>query len=360
MELGKGMSRLRAFWGYFLLIGVGIVIGIFLAFQSFFSEKDVVEDYEQIGMKDQIVIKFSHVVAENTPKGLAAVHFSKLVDEYTNHRVKVEVFPNQSLYSDHDEIQALLDNRVQMIAPATSKLTDMSPKWLLLDLPYVFPNRNALKETLYGEIGDELLHDLEKHDIKGMALWTNHFKQVTSNTPIRTPNDFAGKTFRIMPSKVLKEQFEHFGASASMLQFNETFANLENKSTDSQENTISNIYSKKLYELQKYLTISDHGFLGYGVLMNQEFWNELPPDIQADIDRAMQETTDWLWVKSDKMNQQLLVEIKQKSSISIYKLSPAEKKKWMEEMTTIYPQFEPIIGQKLMNKMKVIRKKYVE
>ena len=153
---------------------------------------------------------------------------------------------------------------------------------------------------------------------------------------------------------------EYFGASVSMLGFNETFQNLEKNYTDSQENTISNIYSKKLYELQKYITISDHGFLGYGVLMNEEFWNELPPDIQADIERAMKETTEWLWVESDEMNQQLLAKIEQTSSISIYTLSPVEKKQWMEEMTAIYPQFEHVIGSELMNKIKSIRKKYIE
>lgn len=354
------MSSLRTFWVYFLLIFVGLIVAITLAYQSFSPKKDVVKDYEQDGMKDQIVIKFSHVVAENTPKGLAAMHFAELVDEYTNHRVKVEVFSNQSLYSDQEEIQALLDNKVQMIAPATSKLTDLDSKWLLFDLPYVFPNRSALKATLYGDVGAELLKDLEKDDIKGMAFWPNHFKQVTSNTLIRTPDDFKGKTFRIMPSKVLKEQFEYFGASVSELEFNETFQNLEKNNTDSQENTISNIYSKKLYKLQKYLTISDHGFLGYGVLMNEEFWNQLPPDIQADIEKAMQETTEWLWVKSDELNHQLLAEIQQSSSISIYTLSPEEKKQWMKEMMAIYPQFEDEIGSKLMTKTMAIREKYIE
>lgn len=351
---------MRTFWGYFFLVSAGLIIALFLAFRPFFSEENVIKDYEQEGMKDQIVIKFSHVVAENTPKGLAAVHFAELVDQYTNHRVKVDVYPNQSLYSDQDEIHALLDNKVQMIAPATSKLTDMDSKWLLFDLPYVFPNSGALKETLTGEVGVELLQGLEKHDIKGMALWPNHFKQLTSNTPIHTPADLEGKTFRIMPSDVLKEQFEYFGASVSMLEFNETFQNLEKNYTDSQENTISNIYSKKLYELQKYLTISNHGFLGYGVLMNEEFWNELPLDVQADIERAMQETTEWLWVKTDDMNNQLHEKIKQSSTISIYTLSPNEKKQWMEEMTVIYPQFEYAIGTELMDKMKRIRKKHME
>lgn len=351
---------MRAFWGYFALISLGLILVIFIAFQSLFSKEDVERDYEQVGMKDQVIIKFSHVVAENTPKGLAAVHFANLVDEYTNHRVKVEVFPNQSLYSEEDEVKALLENKVQMIAPSTSTLTELSPKWLLLDLPYIFPNRDALKEALYGEVGEELLHDLERHHIKGMALWVNHFKQVTSNTPIRTPADFEGKTFRIMPSKVLKEQFEHFGASTLMLRFNQTFVNLEQNKTDSQENTLSNIYSKKLYGVQNYLTISNHGFLGYGVLMNQQFWDELPPDIQVQIQRAMQETTEWLWKKSDEMNRQLLTEVKENSSISVYKLSPAEKKQWMNEMTVIYPKFEPMIGAELMDKMKRIQEKHTE
>lgn len=351
---------MRGFWGYFLLIVLGLVIAIFIAFQSSFFEGEAGKDYEQVGMKDQIVIKFSHVVAPKTPKGLAAVRFAKLVDQYTNHRVKVEVFPNQSLYSDQEELEALLDNKVQMIAPATAKLNDVSPKWLALDLPYIFPNRKALKETLYGEVGHQLLTDLSKHNIKGMALWTNSFKQVTSNTPIHTPYDFKGKTFRIMPSDVLKEQFEHFGASVSMLEFNETYINLEHNNTDSQENTISNIYSKKLYGVQRHLTISDHGFLGYAVLMNQDFWNQLPKDIQQEIERAMNETTKWLWVKADVMNRQALEEIQKSSSIKIYQLSPEEKRIWMKEMSAIYPQFEPLIGPELLDKMMKTRNKYME
>ncbi|MFD6438386.1 DctP family TRAP transporter solute-binding subunit [Peribacillus sp. NPDC060186] len=353
---------MRAFWGYFVLIGIGLLIAVYISFQSFFSSSnfDLPKDEEQVGMEDQIVIKFSHVVAENTPKGLAANRFADLVDEYTNHRVKIEVYPNQSLYSDHEEINALQENKVQMIAPTTSKITSISKKWMLLDLPYVFPTDAALQEALNGEVGEELLDQLNMIDIEGLAFWSNNFKQITSNKPIRHPEDFAGKNFRIMPSIVIESQFQHFGATTSKLEFNDTFKSLEINNTDSQENTISNIYSKKLYDVQKYLTISNHGYLGYVVMVNEPFWDKLPVDIQQQIQRAMDDTTNWLWIKSNEMNQAQLREIEKKSNIDIYTLSDEEKKEWIDKMTVIYPEFESTIGTELMRKMERIREKHLE
>lgn len=351
---------MRPFWGYFTLICFGIAIALFIAFQSFFSDQDLVEDTEQEGMKEQITIKFSHVVAANTPKGLAANHFAELVDEYTNHKVKVEVFPNQSLYSDQEEIDALLNNKIQMIAPTTSKLTEIEPQWLVLDLPYIFPNHDALREVLDGEIGNYLLSQLNDNNMKAIGFWPNSFKQVTSNSPIYEPEDFKGKTFRIMPSEVIARQFELFGGKVSKLEFNETFDYLEKNYTNSQENTISNIYSKKLYENQKYLTISNHGFLGYGVIMNHEFWDGLPSDVQAQITRAMDETTEWVWKESEKLNQQLLDEIRKKSFIEIYELSEREREAWMEKFEILYSRFNPIIGNELMESVLNVRKKYME
>ncbi|RUQ31996.1 DctP family TRAP transporter solute-binding subunit [Peribacillus cavernae] len=319
----------------------------------------MVEDDEQQGINDQIIIKFSHVVAENTPKGLAAQRFARLVEEYTEHRVKVEVYPNQSLYSDGEEIKALQRNEVQLIAPATSKITELSHKWQLLDLPFIFPNAAALKEALTGEVGVELLKALEEQQIKGLSFWSNNFKQITSNSPIRHPSDLSGKSFRIMSSKVLEEQFEHFGATTSITGFNDTFKNLEKNRQDSQENTITNINSKKLYQVQKYMTISDHGYLGYAVMVNKPFWDDLPGDIQTDIQKAMDETSNWLWLKSEEMNKQQMQEIKAKSNIKIYTLSESEKREWMEEMTVVYEQFEPSIGKDLMDRMQKIRQKYI-
>ncbi|WP_110927334.1 DctP family TRAP transporter solute-binding subunit [Bacillus massiliglaciei] len=359
MKVGR-FSAMRALWGFILFIIIGVAAAIFLSFQPFFEQHELPHDEEQEGMEDQIIIKFSHVVAENTPKGMAANRFAKLVDEYTNHRVKVEVFPNESLYDDEEEWKALKNNEVQMIAPATSKLTNVSKRWMLLDLPYIFPNDQALKETLSGEVGQELLGDLEGEGIKGFAIWSNHFKQITSNQEIRSPEDFKGKNFRIMPSEVLKEQFGHFGATTSMLGFNETFQNLEDHATDSQENTISNIYSKKLYQLQNNLTMSNHGYLGYAVMMNGSFWESLPPDIQKEIQRAMDKTTDWIWVKSSEMNEELLLDIQRESDIHIYRLSSEERKEWMDKMTQIYPEFEEEIGSGLLDKTLAIRQKYLK
>ncbi|PLT32421.1 C4-dicarboxylate ABC transporter [Bacillus sp. V5-8f] len=316
------------------------------------------EDDEQQGLNGQVIIKFSHVVAENTPKGLAAQRFASLVEKYSDQKVRVEVYPNQSLYSDGEEIEALQRNEVQMIAPAASKLTELSPKWQLLDLPFIFPNHDALKDALGGDIGKELLGALEEQDIKGLSFWSNNFKQITSNSPIRHPSDFKGKNFRIMKSRVLEEQFRHFGATTSMTAFNDTFRNLEKNQLDSQENTISNINSKKLYQVQKYMTISDHGYLGYAVLVNKQFWDGLPRDIKEDIEKAMAETTDWLWDKSQEMNTQQMQEIKSNSNIQIYQLTEDEKKEWMREMTVVYEEFEPSIGKDLMERAQLIRNKY--
>ena len=353
---------MRSFWGYTLLIGAGLLAAIYIGFRSFFSSYGyhLPKDAEQEGMGDQIVIKFSHVVAENTPKGLAANRFAKLVDEYTDHRVKIEVYPNQSLYSDHQEMAALLENKVQMIAPATSNITSLSQKWQLLDLPYIFPTDAALKEALNGEVGDELLDSLSGSHIEGLAVWTNNFKQITSNSPIRKPEDFKGRNFRIMPSRVLERQFETFGATTARLDFNSTFKDLEDKHTDSQENTISNIYSKKLYKVQTNMTISNHGYLGYAVLMNQDFWDKLPGSVQKEIKRAMDDTTDWLWKKSKDMNERQLEEIMETSDIKIHTLTAKEKQEWMEEMTEIYPEFENAIGKDLMKKAERIHEKYRE
>lgn len=351
---------MRAYGGYMFLIGIGVLIAVYTVFQSFFTSFDLPKDEEQVGMEDQIVIKFSHVVAENTPKGIAANRFASLVDQYTDHRVKIEVYPNQSLYNDHEELEALRQNKVQMIAPTTSKITSISEKWMLLDLPYIFPTDGALQEALNGDVGEELLHQLDRIDIEGLAFWSNNFKQITSNKPILHPDDFSGKNFRIMPSSVLESQFQQFGGATSKLDFNDTFKSLESNKTDSQENTISNIYSKKIYEVQKYLTISNHGYLGYVVMMNQSFWNTLPEDIQQQIQRAMDDTSSWLWDKSKEMNQTQLHEIEQQSNIKIYTLSDKEKQEWMEEMAAIYSEFEPIIGKELMDKMDRIREKYVK
>ena len=317
-----------------------------------FSEANIVYDDEQKGLNKQIVIYFSHVVAENTPKGLAAKKFAQLVDEKTNGRVKVEVFSNGSLYSDEEEIDALMRGDVQMIAPSFSKVTELIPEWQVLDLPFIFENYHDVKKVFTGEGGKHLLAMLEKKGMKGLAFWGNGFKQMTSNRHLLIePKDFKGLRFRIMPSKVIEDQFRLLGAKPVVVSFNHVYQSLEKQEFDGQENTISNIYSKGFYQFQPYMTVSNHGYLGYAVLMNRKFWKGLPRSIQKQIVAALEETMLWNLKQSKQQNEQQLMEMKNNSSIQIYELTDKERKEWKEKFAPLYKEFEKKFGSKLLQQI---------
>jgi C4-dicarboxylate-binding protein DctP len=342
-----------------IFVSIGIIVAFMIGFDFQPITDPLAFDDEQDGLDEQIVIKFSHVVAENTPKGLAAQKFAELVHQKTNNKVKVEVFANGILYSDLNEIEALKEGSVQMIAPASSKLSTLFPEWQVLDLPFAFPTYEAVAEAFEGDIGVRLFKLLERESFKGMAFWNNGFKQVTSNQgPLIYPSDFKGQLFRIMPSEVIEAQFDALQARTSKIPFNQTYRHLENHEIDGQENTLSNIYSKKFYEVQQYMTISNHGFLGYAVLMNKDFWNGLPEDIQQRILEAVNETTQWIQEYAVQINQQTLDKIKADSSIQIHHLTPEEKSNWANHLNPIYTQFEPIIGSELMDEVRKIRDTY--
>ncbi|WLR50314.1 TRAP transporter substrate-binding protein [Bacillus tianshenii] len=350
---------MRNFVSLSLFIISCVCIAIVVGFGYDSSLTAISVDDEQEGLSEQIVINFSHVVAENTPKGLAAQKFAEIVKEKTDGKVKVEVFPNGMLYSDGEEIDALLRGDVEMIAPAFSKLTELSSEWQVLDLPYLFETHEDVKRAFEGEIGDILLKKLEDHQIKGLALWSNGFKQMTSNEgPLREPEDFRGQRFRIMPSNVLREQFEMLDVQPSSTPFNKVYNNLDTRYLDGQENTISNIYSKRFYQVQNYLTISNHGYLGYGVLTNKKFWDNLPNDVQSDIQEAMDETTAWIFKQSAHLNEQQLLRIRQHSDIQIYELTYDERKKWRAYFEPLYQDFASRIGEDLMNEVETIQHGY--
>jgi C4-dicarboxylate-binding protein DctP len=342
-----------------LFILVGLYAAIIIGFNFQNNEEQLAFDDEQAGLNEQIIIKFSHVVAENTPKGLAAQKFAKLVKEKTNNRVKVEVFANGSLYSDIDELEALQNGNVHMIAPATSKLTSLVPEIQVLDLPYAFPTYKAIDKAFKGAIGEQLFSKFKKENIKGMAFWSNGFKQVTSNKrPLISPEDFAGQHFRIMPNEVIEAQFKTLQARTSKIAFNKTYRQLELTHIDGQENTLSNIYSKKFYEVQSYLTISNHGFLSYAVIMNKDFWDSLPSNIQISIQEAMEETTRWNRTYAIIMNEKMYEKINKLGTIEIYELSNEEKEKWSKKFQPVYEQFKPIIGEGIMEELQRIRASY--
>ncbi|MEK5176593.1 DctP family TRAP transporter solute-binding subunit [Heyndrickxia sp. FSL W8-0496] len=343
-----------------LLFSILIVIFIFLLGMKYiFPHDKLVHDSEQEGLNEQIVLKFSHVVAENTPKGLAAKKFADIVYKKSDGKIRVEVFPNGMLYSDIEEISALKENKIQIIAPSTSKLGSLSSKWGVLDLPFAFPNYEAVQKGLNGKIGHLLLQSLEKDQMKGLAYWTNGFKQFTSNKgPIIFPNDIKGQTFRIMQSQVLKSQFDQLDAKSIQQAFDITFQSLQSGEIDGEENTLSNIYSKKFYNLQRYLTISNHGYLGYVVLMDQSFWNKQSEQTQQILTEAMAETTAWNQQQAEKLNEEQLQLIRKKSSIQIHELTDEERKVWTKKLYPLYDKLAPIIGKDLVEEMKKLRDQY--
>lgn len=309
-------------------------------------------DEEHNGLQDRIVIKFSHVVAENTPKGLAAAHFAQLVKEKSRDRVEVQVFPNGMLYSENTEIAALQHDDIQMIAPSFSNMNVIDPAWLVMDLPFLFRNQQEVDRALQGALGKRLLATLEANGMKGAAFWHNGFRQVTNNVrPLRTPEDFNGLKFRIQPSPVLKRQFETLGASTISTPFNEIYSNLKTGKIDGQENTISNILSKRLYQVQRFMTISNHSYLGYAVTFNKPFWDKLPPDVQQLLTEALAETSDWN-NREASLHENQWETLTQNKSIEVLTLSDADKALWRERFEPLYEEFSAIIGNDLMKEVR--------
>ena len=344
---------------YTLLLMIGFVTALYFGFYHMMPKSATTFDDEQTGLKDQLVFKFSHVVADNTPKGLAAKKFAELVHEKSDGKISIQIFSNGSLYSDIEEINALKENQVQFIAPSTSKLGMLSPEWLALDLPFAFSNYDAVQEGLHGAIGQRLFGTLQKDGLKGMAYWTNGFKQITSNKgPIKQPSDLKNQSLRIMQSDMIEKQFKLLGAKPYQESFNSTFQLLETKKVDGEENTISNIYSKKFYHIQDYMTISNHGYLGYVVLTDQSFFDRQTPETKRILLEAMEETTAWNEKHAEQMNKDQLEDIKRESPIAIHELTPAERLKWMQALDPLYDEAEKTIGSTFIKQIRELRARY--
>lgn len=331
------------------LISAHSVFGFILVAMMFFlSGCDIQKypmDHEQLSAEERVVIRFSHIVGENTPKGLAARKFASLVKERTNGFVEVQVFPNGYLYRDGEELEALVQGDIQMVAPAMSKLSTIVPEWEVIDLPFAFRNSKEVREYLEGEKGKSLLHLLEKSGYHPLGVWDNGFKQMTNSIrPLVKPDDFIGLKFRIMPSSVIQNQFQQLGATTHSNSFNEVYKLLEKKQMNAQENTFSNIVSKHLYSLQEYLTVSNHGYLGYVVLMNQDFWNQLPEDIQTIIQKTMDEVTKWEIERAEELNNEGLREVETCNCIDIHYLTEEEKQKWQDALMPVYKNFADRFG----------------
>jgi len=349
----------KSILGITLFILLGFLMAVFIAFPSAFSRKTLPYDYEQQGLNQQIVIKFAYVVAENTPKGLAAEKFANLVDKDTHGQVKVELFPDGTLYNEFDEIPALEKGNIQMTAPSFSIVASQIPQWSIMDLPFAFANQQAVNAALDGDIGQQLLNTLPAKNMVGLALWTNGFRQLTDDKrSLLYPSDLTGLKFRTETSQVSEAEFRQMGASALALPFNQLYDQLQRHAVDGEENSISNIYSQKLYQVQKYLTISQISYLGYVVLINKPFWNGLSPSFRNEIQQAMAETTAWERKQAVLLNQQQLQAMKSQHSMQVTTLTPTQKKQWIQTLQPIYSQFYKTFGPHLMNDLAAIQRSY--
>ncbi len=239
-----------------------------------------------------ITIKFSHVVAPGTPKGKGADKFKELAEKYTEGKVAVEVYPNSQLYKDKEEMEALQLGAVQMLAPSLAKFGPLGVKdFEAFDLPFIFASKDALRKVTDGDIGKALFAKLEDKGIKGLAYWDNGFKIMSANSPLKTPDDFLGLKMRIQSSKVLEAQMKALGAVPQVMAFSEVYQALQTGVVDGTENPPSNMYTQKMHEVQKHATLSNHGYLGYAVIVNKEFWDGLPDDTRAKLEKAMAEAT---------------------------------------------------------------------
>jgi len=299
-----------------------------------------------------IVIKFSHVVADNTPKGKGAMKFKELAEARTKGRVKVDVYANSTLFKDGEEMQMLQLGNVQILAPSVSKFGPLGVRaFEVFDLPYIFDNDKDLHNVTQGRIGQQLFKMLESKNITGLAFWDNGFKEMSSNKPLRTPADFRGQKIRIQSSKVLDAQMRALGATPQVMAFSEVYQALQTGVVDGQENTWSNIYTQKFHEVQKYITVSDHGVIEYAVITNKKFWDGLPADIRTILDGAMKDATNYANDIAKKENDEALEKIKASGRSQIIMLTPEEKKAWKKAELKVHRENEGSIGKELIQEI---------
>jgi len=297
-----------------------------------------------------IVIKFSHVVASDTPKGKAAEKFKELAEKYSAGKLKVEVYPNSTLYKDKEELEALQLGAVQMLAPSNSKFGPIGVReFEVFDLPYILPDLATVRKVTDGPLGTRLLKLVEPKGMVGLAYWDNGFKQMTANKKLIAPSDYRGLKFRIQSSKVIEAQFRTLGAIPQVMAFSEVYQALQTGVVDGQENTWSNIYTQKMHEVQKYATVTNHGYIGYVVVANKKFWEGLPPDMRAACEKALKEATEFGNGQSAKENDEALEDIKKAGKTEIIKLTPEQDEAMRKAMMPVYKEVASRVGQPLID-----------
>ncbi len=293
-----------------------------------------------------IVVKFSHVVANDTPKGKASEFFAKRAAELTGGKVKVEVYANSTLYKDKEELEALQLGAVQLLAPSLAKFGPIGAKeFEVFDLPFIFDNYAELHKVTQGAAGKQLLAKLEPKGIRGLAYWDNGFKVMSANKPLKMPEDYKGLKMRIQSSKVLEAQMRAVGAMPQVMAFSEVYQALQTGVVDGTENPPSNFYTQKMHEVQKHLSLTDHGYLGYAVITNKKFWDGLAPDVRAPLEQAMKEATDYANKIAKEENDQSLENVRKSGKTAIYKPTDAERMALKKAMLKVHKEMESRIGK---------------
>ena len=297
-----------------------------------------------------IVIKFSHVAAIGTPKSRAVERFKQLVEASTEGAVRVDVYPNSTLYKDKEELEALQMGAVQMLAPTLSKFGSLGIKeFELFDLPFLFSDHAAVDRILQGTIGQQLFLGLESKGIKGLAYWDNGFKMMSANKPIHVPADMRGLKIRIQGSKVIDEQMRSLGANPQVMSFSEMTQALQSGVVDGAENPPLNFYSQKVYEVQKHLTLTNHGYMGFAVIVNKKFWDGLPPDIRKKLEAALAEATKFNNSHSQRESADAMEAIRKTGMTMIYKPTTQEMEQWRQALLPVHKKMQDRIGKGLLD-----------
>jgi C4-dicarboxylate-binding protein DctP len=293
-----------------------------------------------------IIIKFSHVVATDTPKGKGAEKFKELAEKRLPGKVKVEVYPNSTLYKDGEEMEALSLGSVQMLAPSLAKFGPLGVReFEVFDLPYIFDDYAELHKVTEGAAGKALFKKLETKGITGLAYWDNGFKVMSSNKPIKTPADVKGQKMRIQSSQVLSAQMKALGALPQTMAFSEVYQALQTGVVDGTENPPSNLYTQKMHEVQKNVTVSNHGYLGYAVIVNKKFWDGLPADVRAGLEASMVEATKYANQIAKEENDASLEKVKASGKTQVYVPTAQEKAAWKKALVSVHKDMESRIGK---------------
>jgi len=293
-----------------------------------------------------INIKFSHVVAPETPKGKGAQRFKELAEQRTNGRVKVEIFPNSQLYKDKEEMEALQMGSVQMLAPSLAKFGPLGVKeFEVFDLPFLFKDDASFRGITEGQLGADLFKKLEPKGITGLAYWDNGFHIMSANKPLKNVADFKGLKMRIQSSKVLDAQMRALGAIPQVMAFSELYQALQSGVVDGTEGVPSNFFTQKIYEVQKHMTLSNHGHLAYAVIVNKAFWDGLPPDIRTALASSIKDATTYANAIAATENAQALDKIKASGRTTIHTPTAAEQAEWKKALMPVHKEMETRVGK---------------